>query len=354
MFEYYKRHDGAASRMISAENPTGEKGKGGMSVDGPARGCAKELGQGWKLAPAIVLRAGETAALADLRGSGVIDHIWMTFSVDPPHVDFGRETILRIYWDDETIPAVECPLADFFATQNAFSQISSSMVAVNPRKGLNCYWKMPFRRGFRMTVENRSDKPMILYYQIDYLETAVPDDATYFHAQFRRTDPLPFKSVFTVLEGVKGHGTYVGTYLIWGTREPGIWCEGEFKFYLDGDTEFPTLCGTGTEDYFGGAYAFQTADGKDRSFTSPYSGCYAWETDPGAGIVHRYSMYRWHVEDPIFFDSDIRVTVQALGWYETGLYKPLTDDLSAVAFFYLDKPSTVLPPLADPAGMRIE
>lgn len=351
MFEYFLRHDGVASRMISAENTTGEKGKGGMSVDGPARGCAKELGQGWKLAPAILVRAGATATLGDVSGCGMITHIWMTFSVDTPQVDFGRETILRIWWDGAETPAVECPLGDFFATQETFSQVSSATVCVNPRKGLNCYWKMPYRKGFRMTVENRSEQPMILYYQIDYLETEVPTEMTYFHAQFRRTNPLPFKSVFTVLDGVKGHGTYVGTYMIWGTREPGIWCEGEFKFYLDGDTEFPTICGTGTEDYFGGAYAFQT-EGKDRSFSSPFSGCYVWEKNVGAGIDRRFSMYRWHIEDPVFFDSDIRVTVQALGWYETGLYKPLTDDISATAFFYLDAPVSSLPPLPDPENMR--
>lgn len=205
---------------------------------------------------------------------------------------------------------------------------------------------MPFKKGFRITIENRYERDVTVYYQIDYFLADMPDDLNYFHAQFRRTNPLPYKEDFTILDGIEGSGAYVGTYMVWGVNNNGWWGEGEIKFFLDGDKEYPTICGTGTEDYFCGAYNFDV-NGHYQSFSSLYSGMLVWKTDDIYLSNRRFSLYRWHTEDPIFFNSDIRVTIQALGWRSEGRYLPLQDDLSAVAFFYLDSSSTKLPTLPD-------
>ena len=182
-----------------------------------------------------------------------------------------RYLILRFYWDGETTPSVEVPAGDFFASGwGGYAQISSLAVCVNPGSAFNSYWEMPFRKGFRVTAENLGDDEMTLYYQIDYALTEVPKDAAYFHAQFRRVNPLPEKEVYTILDGVRGMGHYVGTYLAWGVHSNGWWGEGEIKFYLDGDREFPTIAGTGTEDYFGGSYNFENQTTKRyQEFTTP-------------------------------------------------------------------------------------
>ncbi len=187
------------------------------------------------------------------------------------------------------------------ATYQEFRQISSLAVCVNPGRGLNCYWPMPYRTGFRMEIENLSPTTDItVYYQIDCEEKAVPDDALYFHAQFRRTNPT-LSSVHTLLDGVTGRGQYVGTYLCWGVHNNGWWGEGEIKFYLDDDTDFPTVCGTGTEDYFCGAYNFDV-NGRYTEFTTPYSGLSKVDTTDGCyQSQRRFHMYRWHIQDPILF-----------------------------------------------------
>ena len=155
---------------------------------------------------------------------------------------------MRIYWDGLEHPSVECPVGDFFACGwGEYAQVSSLAVCVNPGSAFNCYWEMPFKKHAKITMENRDDEPMTLYYQIDYTLTQVPDDIGYFHAQFRRTNPLPYKEVYTIVDGIEGKGQYVGTYMAWGVNNSGWWGEGEIKFYMDGDKEFPTICGTGTE-----------------------------------------------------------------------------------------------------------
>ena len=151
-------------------------------------------------------------------------------------------------------------------------RLTSLPVCVNPAGGFNCYWEMPFRRSARITVENRGEDPMTFYYQINYTLTDVPEDLAYFHAQWRRSNPLPYKEVHTLLDGVQGHGHYVGTYLAWGVNNNGWWGEGEIKFYLDGDGELPTICGTGTEDYFGGAWNFELPGGEYGVFSTPFFG----------------------------------------------------------------------------------
>jgi len=199
-------------------------------------------------------------------------------------------------------------------------------------------------------MENLSHEAMTLYYQINYTLTDVPDDAAYFHAQFRRNNPLPYKSVHTILDGVKGQGHYVGTYMAWQVNNTGWWGEGEIKFFLDGDREFPTICGTGTEDYFCGSYNFDV--GKDnggyREFTTPYAGLpQVIRPDGLYQSQTRFGLYRFHIMDPVRFEQDLKVTIQALGWRSGGRYLPNQDDISSVAFWYQTLPTAKFPQLLD-------
>ncbi|MGC8988534.1 MAG: glycoside hydrolase family 172 protein [Verrucomicrobiia bacterium] len=341
------RLSNAKTRSISPENFTGEKGKGAMSVDGPAKGAARDLGQGWKVSPYVRVQPKTTFTLAEIQGSGAIQHIWLT----PAPLDRTRWYILRFYWDDEAEPSVECPLGDFFACGWAkYCQINSLAVCVNPGSAFNCYWPMPFRKKAKITLENIDDQVMTIYYQIDYVLSEVPSDAAYFHAQFRREDPLKTKGLYTILDGVVGKGQYVGTYLAWEVHSTGWWGEGEIKFYLDGDKEFPTICGTGTEDYFCGSYNFDTTgpDGKRRytEFSTPYTGlAQVIRPDGLYDSQTRFGLYRWHLADPIRFEKDLRVTIQALGWMKDGRYLPLQDDIASVAFWYQTEPHQKFPPL---------
>ena len=337
----------AETRSISAENFTGEKGKAGMATEGTGKNAASELGQGWKVSPSVRIPAKSTFTMADIEGPGAIQHIWMT----PAPLDKTRWFVIRMYWDDETTPSVEVPMADFFCTGwGKYSQINSLAVCVNPGSAFNCYWTMPFHKRARITMENLDDKDMILYYQVDYTLTKVPKDSAYFHAQFRREDPLKQTGTYTIVDGIKGRGHYVGTYMAWEVHSPGWWGEGEIKFFMDGDREFPTICGTGTEDYFCGSYNFDTKgpDGKNRytPFSTPYTGlAQVLPPDQVYQVGQRFSLYRWHIQDPIRFEKDLKVTNQALGWKEGGKYLPLNDDVASVAFWYQTEPHAPFPPL---------
>ena len=336
------RLSNAKTFSISPENLTGEKGKGGMAATGSASDAARELGRGWKVNPFVVIEAGKIFTLAEIQGSGAIQHIWMTPTGN------WRYSILRIYWDDETEPSVEAPVGDFFAMGwGKYAPITSLPVCVNPGSAFNSYWPMPFRKKARLTLENIDARPMTIYYQIDCTRTQVPSDAAYFHAQFRRVNPLPYKQVYTILDNIKGKGQYVGTYLAWGVHNTGWWGEGEIKFYLDGDKDFPTINGTGTEDYFCGSYNFENQEKKQyETFTTPYTGlAQVIRPDGLYQSQQRFGLYRWHIADPIRFDRDLRVTIQALGWRDDGRYLPLTDDISSVAFWYQAEPHAAFPKL---------
>lgn len=337
------------SRSVSAENFTGEKGKGGMAQEGTGAEAARELGVGWKVSPSVRIHAGETFTLADVKDEGIITHIWMTDTCKK-----NRRMVLRIYWDGSEEPSVEVPACDFFAAADYTNAqlVNSLAVCVNPKRAFNCYWQMPFRKGFKITLENLFNEDVVVYYQIDYKVGKIPEDSAYFHAQFNRTNPLPYKQVYTILDGVKGKGHYVGTYMYWGVNNNGWWGEGEIKFYMDGDKEFPTICGTGTEDYFCGAWNFDIG-GKFTPFSSPYSGMWISPTDEAYKSNRRFSLYRWHLRDPIYFNSELRVTIQALGWRTEGRYLPLQDDISSVAYFYLDHAASVLGTLPDKDGLEI-
>ncbi|MCC6805702.1 MAG: DUF2961 domain-containing protein [Anaerolineae bacterium] len=339
------RLSNAVTRSISAENYQGEKGKGGMAVEGNASEAARYLGQGWKVNPYINIAPHETATLADIDGSGAIQQIWLTV-----HPQWWRKLIFRFYWDGEETPSVEVPLGDFFCNGwGVRCNVSSLPVAVNPAGGFNSYWEMPFRKHARITVENMTDEAIHgLYYQINYTLTDVPDDVAYFHAQWRRSNPLPYKTVHTLVDGIKGQGHYVGTYIAWGVNNNGWWGEGEIKFYMDGDGEFPTICGTGTEDYFGGAWNFEQPQGEYCVFSSPFSGMpQVIKPDGLYQSQQRFGLYRWHVMDPVRFQQDLRVTIQALGWRKFQGYLPLQDDIASTVFWYQSEPHAPFPALPE-------
>ena len=329
------------SFAVTPENLTGEKGKGGMAKEGSASWAARELGQGWKVNPYLIVKPGETAVLADIKGQGAIKHIWIT-EVLPA----GRLLQLRIYFDGHETPAVEAPLSDFFcnADSNDYRQLSSLAICVNPAKGMNSYFEMPYFESFRIEIDNTStENTCHLYYQIDCEEKEIPEDSLYFHARFNRVNPLPYKENYVILDTIKGHGHYVGTYLHWGVNSNGWWGEGEVKFYIDGDREFPTICGTGTEDYFCGSCNFDV-DGY-REYCTPYAGLNKVGTTDAVYRANRYfDMYRWHITDPVYFTEDLKVTVQALGWRRDGRYLPLKDDISSVAYWYSDTIDCDYPP----------
>jgi hypothetical protein len=334
------------SRSISAENPTGGKGKGAMAIPGDpgSNPCSSDLGKGWKVRPCITIKAGETQRIADIDGMGAIQQIWMTPTGN------WRFTIIRIYWDEQDNPSVECPIGDFFANGwGEYAPVRSLAVCVNPANGFNCYWTMPFKKQCRITVTNIDEKDMVLFYQINYTLMDVPDDITYFHAQFRRANPLNYKDVYTIADGIKGSGQYAGTYLAWGVNNNGWWGEGEIKFYIDGDNEFPTICGTGTEDYFCGSYDFENQRTHQyEEFTTAYSGLNQVIRPDGLYVSNtRFGMYRWHLTEPVKFHEDMRVTIQALGWRRNGKYMPLRDDIASVAYWYQTLPTILLPELPD-------
>lgn len=322
----------AETRSISAENPTGERGNGAKAMPDAAN-AGSMLGQGWKVRPCITLEPASTTCLADIEGPGVIQHIWIT--VDPRAY---RDTVLRFYWDGEETPSIEVPLGDFFCNGHALRyNVNSLPIAVNPSGGFNSYWPMPFRKRARLTIENQHAKEIHgFFYQITYALTPVPEAAAYFHAQWRRSMTTRAYPEHVLLDGVRGQGHYVGTFMAWTQLSNGWWGEGEIKFYMDGDGQFPTICGTGTEDYFCGAWGFG-----GETYSTPYLGYPLYRKEPGE--VPKHGLYRWHVMDPIRFKQDLKVTMQALGWWPNGKYEPLTDDIASVAYWYQTEPHAPFP-----------
>ena len=351
------RLSNAKTRSISPENFTGEKGKGGMAKEGVASNASRDLGQGWKVNPFITIEPGKTFTLAEITGPGAIQHIWLT------PTGTWRYSILRFYWDDETTPSVEVPLGDFFGMGwGEYAQMSSLAVCVNPGSAFNSYWVMPFRKKCKVTIENINVDKVNIYYQIDYTLTEVPDDAAYFHAQFRRTNPVKYKDIYTIVDNIKGKGHFVGTYMAWGVHNNGWWGEGEIKFFMDGDQEFPTINGTGTEDYFCGSYDFDTkrnvAPGVNMieytEFTTPYAGLHqVIRGDGHYKVMQRFGMYRWHIADPIRFEKDLKITIQDLGWRSGGRYLPQQSDISSVAYWYQAEPHAPFPKLPSKDELEI-
>ena len=364
MGNLYRLSD-ARTRSISPENFTGEKGKAGMAdpadKDKPntanAYNAARDLGQGWKVNPYIRIQSGQTVTLAEITGPGAIQHIWMTPTGN------WRFSVIRFYWDDETEPSIECPVGDFFGMGwGTYAQLSSLAICVNPGSAFNCYWTMPFRKRCRITMENINDsEPMTLFYQVDYTLTEVPADAAYLHAQFRRSNPGE-TSVYTIADGIKGKGQYVGVYMAWGVHNNGWWGEGEIKFFMDGDSKFPTICGTGTEDYFCGSYDFDTRKKNEAGvelvnyteFCTPYAGLHqVIRGDGHYNVMQRFGLYRWHVMDPVRFEKDLKITIQDLGWHKDGRYLPQKSDISSVCFWYQAEPHAGFPKLPGWRGLEV-
>jgi hypothetical protein len=342
----------AETRSVTAENVYGEKGRGGMAevsetpqpeverigqVWGGPNACARDLGQKWKVRPCISLPPASVTTLMDVEGPGCIQHVWITTGADG---NGYRDLVLRMYWDGEDASSVEVPLGDFFCNAAGYqANVTALPINVNPRNGMNCYFPMPFHRHARVTIENRHPDAARsgFYYAINYALTKVAEDDACFHARFRRTNPLPYGEDHVILDGVVGKGQYVGTYMAWQQNNQGWWGEGEFKAFVDGDGEFPTICGTGTEDYFGGAWGFG-----DETFSAPFLG---YPAGGKATTGNRHALYRFHVMDPIRFHSDLRVTMQAIGWRDGGRYLPLQDDIASVAYWYQSEPHVPLPTL---------
>lgn len=353
------RLSNAKTRSISPENFTGEKGKGGMADpitdkekinQANAHHGAKTLGQGWKVNPYVNIGPNETFTLAEIEGPGSIQQIWMTPTGE------WRKTIIRFYWDDEKEPSVECPIGDFFCSGwGLYSPLSSLAVCVNPGSAFNCYWQMPFRKKCKITMENIDpNNEMRVYYQINYTLTEVPEDAAYFHAQFRRSNPN-INSDHVLVDGIKGKGQYVGTYIAWQVNNNGWWGEGEIKFFMDGDKKFPTICGTGTEDYFCGSYNFENKTTHQyEEFTTPYAGLHQIIRPDGVyRSQQRFGMYRWHILDPIRFEKDLKVTIQDLGWRNDGRYLDQKSDISSVVFWYQTEPHAKFPTLPSVDDLEI-
>jgi hypothetical protein len=345
----------AESRSISAENFSGAKGAGAMAEDGTGREASRDLGTGWKISPSVWIEPGETKILADIEGPGNIQTLWFTGCI-------GRDYILRIYWDNQAAPSVESPLADFFGCgwhdmdnkiSLEFCPIDSAAMAVNPRYGFNSYWPMPFRKHCRITLENRREKRATLYYQINYELCDVAENAAYFHARWKRCPQVPYAEEYVIADNISGTGQYVGTMLYVGINGPNLWWgEGEVKFFIDGD-QHPTLCGTGTEDYFGGAWGWDV-DGRYTRYSTAYMGVHQiHEPTGGEDCQQRFSMYRWHIPDPVRFKQNLKVTIQDLGWRRNGkFYLARQDDFASVAYWYQTLPTVPFPPLPDRNAME--
>jgi hypothetical protein len=284
---------------------------------------------------------GERFVMADLRGPGAITHIWMTFAGPEPgwlskdgSADHS-EVVLRMYWDGADAPAVEAPIGDFFAA--GFGErvpVESAAVVVEGGDAYNCYWRMPFFTRARIEVENQGAKRFsAFYYHVDWEELpSLPDGTPYFCAQYNQAFPERLGEEYLILDA-EGLGHYVGTVLSVRSRTPSWFGEGDEKFWIDGE-ERPSVWGTGTEDYF------QCAWGLEECVT-PYFGCTLM--DGGFGMIGtRYSLYRWHVQDPVRFTKSLRFTIEHNGWVRadeceggvTGSHFEREDDAASVAFWY--------------------
>ena len=340
-----RSHKGS-SRAVNAENPHGERGKGGMA--------ASHLGVSRKGSPCLkMIQPGDTVTLMDVEGCGVIRHIWVTVDLKTSDAETFvlRDLVLRMYWDDEEEPSVETPLGDFFCCGFGRHCIFQSIpVCVAPARGMNAYFPMPFAKRARITLENQHPNPIeAFFYQIDYvLVPQLPEDTVYFHAHWRREKCTELAKDYTIIDGIRGRGHYVGTYVALTALERYWWGEGELKFYIDGDQEYPTICGTGMEDYFGGAWSFgEMQNGRmvEKTYGMLQFGYPFYARDDelinnpyhNSDCLPMRGLYRWHLSDPILFEEDLRVTMQQIGTSFGGLFER-QDDVCSVAYWYQSEP----------------
>jgi len=329
MAELARPHDGRSMRATSTHKigPDGKPDPNGVPDPNSNRDNSS-------------IQPGQKKILLDVKGPGVITHIWMTFLGPEPHpwAKNGsanhQEMLLHMYWDGNERPAVEAPVGDFFA--NSFgkrSEVISLPVAVEDADSYNCFWHMPFRRSARIEVINQSEKPIsLLYYNIDWIKKDyINDDTPYFYAQYRQEYPVQNGKDYVLLD-TKGKGHYVGTVLSVRTRSPSWFGEGDEKIYIDGEQN-ASIWGTGTEDYFLSAWGLKTT-------STPFFGVPYFDQ---WGIIGGHtSAYRWHVTDPIVFSKSIKVTFEHYGWmspdenpeYRSHSWNEREDDYSSVAFWY--------------------
>lgn len=339
--ELYDLNTSLESYSISFENPTGERGAGGQ--------VASPLGVGRKGAPTRLLLPGEEVVLADIKGNGTIRHIWMTTFPNPITL---RGAVIRVYWDGQEHASIEAPLGDFFGfAHGATPAFQTAVHSVGEAASMNIWLPMPFTRAMKMTLKNESPVPMPVFYQIDYtLGDNHDDDVGRLHVVFQRQNPTKAGVDFELLPQRFGRGRYIGAVIGVRPLGPHWWGEGEFKFYRDGDTDFPTIAGTGAEDYVGLSWGLQPT-----AFL--YQGSTFREMDDSS-MTGSISMYRWHIKDPVHWKTSGRATIQQIG-HKPGPTPPTTvdeylselfereDDWSAASFWYESVPSAALPAIPD-------
>ena len=290
---------------------------------------------------------GETLTLCDLEGPGRVAHIWFTIADNEP--SYGKLLVLRMYWDSESNPSVECPINDFFCQGHGLDvQVDCLPIRVTSNgRARNCYWPMPFGRSAKITVTNEGKEPCrALYYYIDWQKLdSLPEDTAYFHAQYRQEFPCISGRDYLILDA-EGRGHFVGCNLSVRNREPGWWGEGDDRFYIDGE-DVPSLLGTGSEDYFCDAWGMRKLDGL----------YYGFPIAEGFDTLQRSSCYRLHIQDPVPFTRSLKMVIEHKGarimpdgnWNG---YVERADDFSSVAYWYQLEPHKPFPPLP-PAEERV-
>ena len=370
----YTIDEDATTRWASHENPTAEKGKGGTSNEG-AKG-----------APYVLIGSNQQHTLLDVEGAGIIHRIWLTVD-DLYHLPEEWRCIkIEMFWDGSETPAVSAPLEDFFCQPLGRNIAMENALFASPEgRSAECFIPMPFRTGARIVITNESKtRDHRIFFDINFSSmNEIDDDALYFHAHWRREAPTTLGEDFAVMPKVSGKGRFLGCNigLVRDQRYLGWWGEGEVKIFLDGDTKFPSLCGTGTEDYIGTGWG-------QNFFVNQYTGSHLVDEEKGLN-----GFYRFHIPDPVQFRQDCKVTLQQLGGVSKGDIKKMMkdglpvkpvaciqpsrvqynflgsnaqasfadkeiedgtftvfyreDDLCATSYFYLNSPANNLPPIPD-------
>jgi hypothetical protein len=291
------------------------------------------------------VEAGTTCTVADIHGAGTITHIWFTISA--PSKEHLRELVIRMTWDDAKTPAVECPIGDFFAQGHAkYVEFASAPISVGARMALNCYWPMPFKKHALITMTNEGAQPVnALYYNLDYqLDKKPAKDSRYFHTQYRTYFPAPVGKDLTICEA-KGAGHFVGTFISVMANSDGWWGEGDDNFFVDGEAK-PRISGTGSEDYFCGAWDF------GKAFWTPYFGVPFYDNGEKGGEKRGIlnTCYRWHIQDPVTFTKSLLFTLEHGRQGFDKDRKPLTNHYTTVGYYYIDHAEgdgPVIPALKD-------
>ncbi len=325
--EPYLLHTGLRSRSISFENPTGAPGQGGKA--------ASKLGIGLKGSPCRTIQPGETAGLCDIEGPGMIRHFWMTTSNVSKSL---RAIVVRAYWEGQAHPSIECPLGDFMGfAHGKCTAYQSAIHSVSSARGVNLWLPMPFTKRAQITFNNEGAEPVILFYQIDYtLGDKHSQDVGRLHCLFRRENPTTLKQDLELLPQRRGSGRFIGSVVGVHALTAGWWGEGEIKMYFNGDKDFPSYCGTGTEDYAGQGWGFTPTP-------YLYNGCSLCDNN-------FYSFYRWYLPDPIYWQKKGRITIQQIGYKKGSGLVNRSDDWSCATFWYEPAPSAPLPAMPDVAA----